>query len=149
MRTLLFLGLAIGAAFMANWFTIERDGDHTRIDINKDEIRHDANNVIEKGREILEKRERDGQANAQSNEGYWPAENNWPPTTPVQNMGYSDQGDEGNPPGYQPGNQGQTYNDPNYGGSNYGGQTYPNQTPANRQTPTYPASSRMPPPWQR
>ncbi|TWU16739.1 hypothetical protein [Allorhodopirellula heiligendammensis] len=150
MRTILFLGLAIGAAFMANWFTIERDGDRTRIDINKDEIRNDAQHAIEKGREILDKREHGRQANTPPGDGYAPTQQGWPQSAPVQNTGYSDQGPYGNAPGYgyQPGPGEQ-----NYGTQNQGpppaGQPYGNQSAPSGYPLTYPASARTPPPWRQ
>lgn len=160
MRTLIFLGLAIGAAFMANWFTIERDGDHTRIDINKSEIRNDAKNAIEKGREILDKRERERQAEARTPDGYMPPDGyaapdgDWPPSTPAHNTGYTGQGAYGNQPGYN-GQQGQPYGDPGYDNPYEGGPIYDNPSPPGGYAPSYPAPTgdpaptRNPPPWQR
>lgn len=69
MRTLLLLGLAIGGAFMAGWFTIERDGDRTRIEINKSEIRSDTRQAIDKGRDYLDKREQEQLQQAQMQNG--------------------------------------------------------------------------------
>ncbi|MEM9367461.1 MAG: hypothetical protein AAGD07_15830 [Planctomycetota bacterium] len=69
MRTLLLLGLAIGGAFMAGWFTIERDGDRTRIEINKSEIRSDTRQAIDKGRDYLDQREQQRLQQAQMQTG--------------------------------------------------------------------------------
>lgn len=166
MRTLLFLGLVIGAAFMANWFTIERDGERTRIDINRDEIRSDAQHAIEKGREILDKRERERHTSSPPVEGYGPdagygpAAGNWPASGSAQNTGYSAPGTYGNPPAYsdqsypvQPtGGQpagGQAYGGQAYGGQAYGGQNDATPSPPRGYGPTYPASAGNPPPWQR
>lgn len=145
MRTLLFLGLAIGAAFMANWFTVERDGDRTRIDINRDEIRSDAQHAIEKGREILDKREQDHQTSVPPTEGNGPTQSHWPQSGPVQNTGYSGQGGYGNPPSYS----GQNDEGQNYQGQPASGQAYENQSPPSGYGPTYPASAGNTPPWQR
>ncbi|TWT74235.1 hypothetical protein [Allorhodopirellula solitaria] len=152
MRTLLFLGLAIGAAFMANWFTIERDGDSTRIDINKKEIRNDTKQAIDRGREILDNHNQ-GRQTATSADGYPPAEQSWPPpqpSAPAANDGYARPASYGNQPAY--GNQ-------NYGGQPYDNQSYDNQphdAPAYNKQPassgygtTYPTSTRSPPPWQQ
>lgn len=125
MRTILLLGLAIGGAFMAGWFTIERDGDKTRIEINKTEIRSDARSAIDRGRDILDERQREQAAQqaaqqqggypAQGQGGYYPGAapanpNAWPPQggQPVQGAGYST---------------------PNYGAPNY------NQPPAYNNYP--------------
>lgn len=135
---------------MANWFTIEGDGDRTRIDINRDEIRSDAQHAIDKGREILDKQNRELQSNMPPAEGFAPATGNWPASGPVQNTGYSGQPTFGNPPSYS----GQNYPaqppaaQP-YNGQPYGGQPYQNQAPPSGYGPTYPASAGNTPPWQR
>lgn len=145
MRTLLFLGLALGAAFMANWFTIERDGDRTRIDINRDTIRSDAQHAVDKGREMLDHQKRELQTNMPPAESFAPATGNWPVSGPVQNTGFSGQGSYGNPPPYS----GQNYQGQPANGQPYGGQAYENQSPPSGYGPNYPASAGNPPPWQR
>lgn len=57
MRTIFILGLLIGIAFLAGWFTIDRQAELTTIQINKSEIREDAKKAIERGREYLERQE--------------------------------------------------------------------------------------------
>ncbi len=54
---------------MAGWFTIDRDGDRTTIQIDKSEIREDARGALEKGREFIDRREEERQArfNAEQN----------------------------------------------------------------------------------
>lgn len=65
MRNLLILGMLACGAFFAGWFTIERDGDRTRIEINKSEIKGDLSQLKERGREYLDDRREDGYANDQ------------------------------------------------------------------------------------
>ena len=63
MRTLFFIGLIGVAAFMAGWFTISRDGEHTTIQFNRSEIRQDARRAIDRGREFLNEQDQQrGQA---------------------------------------------------------------------------------------
>lgn len=57
MRTIFILGILLGIAFLAGWFTVDRDTELTTIQINKSEIRVDAEKAIERGREYLERRE--------------------------------------------------------------------------------------------
>ena len=52
-RTILILGALALCAFMAGWFTIQRDDSETTIRINRDEIRADTSKAIAKGRELL------------------------------------------------------------------------------------------------
>ncbi|WDQ16976.1 hypothetical protein PSR62_00120 [Rhodopirellula sp. P2] len=127
MRTILLLGLAIGGAFMAGWFTIERDGDKTRIEINKTEIRSDTRSAIDRGRDILDERQREQAAQQQ---------------VAQQPGGYPDQGQGGYYPGGAPTNpnawppqggqpvQGAGYSTPSYGVPNY-------NVPNSNQTPGY------------
>lgn len=136
MRTILLLGLAIGGAFMAGWFTIERDGDKTRIEINKTEIRTDARSAIDRGRDMLDERQRQQAAQQQGGYpdqgqgGYFPGAapvnpNAWPPQggQPVQGAGYSTPSSGYSTP---------SYNAPNYGVPNY------NQPPAYDNYPAAP-----------
>ncbi|WP_182865040.1 hypothetical protein [Stieleria mannarensis] len=53
-RTLVILGVLAVCAFMAGWFTIQRDENETTIRFNRDEIRADTSKAIAKGRELLE-----------------------------------------------------------------------------------------------
>lgn len=59
MRNLLVIGMLLVGAFMAGWFKVNRDGDRTTIEINRNEIRGDARNAIDRGREFLDRREYD------------------------------------------------------------------------------------------
>lgn len=52
-RTIVILGILAACAFMAGWFTIDRDDKETTIRFNRDEIRADTSKAIAKGREIL------------------------------------------------------------------------------------------------
>lgn len=65
----MMLAVLVVIGFMAGWFSIERDGDQTKIEINRDEIRQDAQQAVDRGREYLEQRgQQAGQA--ASNAGY-------------------------------------------------------------------------------
>ena len=55
MRTLFVIGLLLVCAFMAGWFTVHRDEEGTTIRINRDEIRGDARQALDRGREILDR----------------------------------------------------------------------------------------------
>lgn len=57
MRNLFIIGMLLVAAFMAGWFKVNRDGERTTIEINRSEIRGDARNAINRGREYLDQRE--------------------------------------------------------------------------------------------
>jgi regulatory protein YycI of two-component signal transduction system YycFG len=56
MRNLFIIALLILGAFLAGWFTVNRDGERTTIEINKSEIRQDTKQVIERGKEFLHER---------------------------------------------------------------------------------------------
>ena len=162
MRSLLLLGLAVGGAFMAGWFTIDRNEGRTLIEINRDEIRADTRQAIDKGRDLLEKREQERLARQQQSGGTnpaqspWPAENNWPAQGPwppqngtVQGAGYA------GPAPYSPqtpyGGQPAYGQQPQYGSGPGFNTTYPaplNQPPPAIQQPA-PRWSEMPPPWQQ
>lgn len=49
--------MLLTAASTAGWFSIQRDGDNLSIDINRAEIRGDTKNMIDRGREILDRQE--------------------------------------------------------------------------------------------
>lgn len=74
-RNLILIGMVVGAASMAGWFSINREGDQTTILINKAEIAEDARRAIDRGRNYLDEREQrytnqqDGQPE-QWNDGY-------------------------------------------------------------------------------
>lgn len=55
MRNLFMIGMLITGAFMAGWFKIQRDGERTTIEINRNEIRSDARQAIDRGREFLDR----------------------------------------------------------------------------------------------
>lgn len=57
MRNLFIIGMLGVAAFTAGWFNINREGDSTTIEINRAEIRQDARRAIDRGREILDRRD--------------------------------------------------------------------------------------------
>lgn len=57
MRNLMIIGMLLMAAFMAGWFKINRDGENTTIEIDRGEIRHDAERAITRGREYLDRYE--------------------------------------------------------------------------------------------
>lgn len=81
-RSIFFLGAMSVVAFMAGWFTIERDGDRTRIEINRSEIRSDARQALDRGRDYWEQRQQQlaseqGRGLLQNGEGYFPAANNF------------------------------------------------------------------------
>ena len=54
MRNLMIIGMLLVAAFMAGWFKINRDGENTTIEINRNEIRQDAESAISRGRAYLD-----------------------------------------------------------------------------------------------
>ncbi len=56
-RTVLFLAALALCAFMAGWFTIDRNEQETTIRFDRDEIRADASKALSKGREILKANE--------------------------------------------------------------------------------------------
>ena len=106
MRNLLIIGMLVGGAFMAGWFKINRDGDHTTIDINRAEIRSDARSAINRGRKILDEREQraaDQQQQRSADDRYadrngaYPQQQTGYQDGPYQETGYR------NPQGYQDG----------------------------------------------
>lgn len=82
MRTIFILGLLLGIAFLAGWFTIDRDSELTTIQINKSEIREDAEKAIERGREYLERHEQTQSATPKSLEAPWGPAPAWEPKDP-------------------------------------------------------------------
>jgi hypothetical protein len=158
MRTLFVLGLVLTCAFMAGWFTINRDGGETTIKINRDEIRNDAKTAINKGRDYLD---RDGnpvnQADGQQNYQQYPQAGDQ----------FAGQQQYGNQPGYNA-SQGQYQANQYQQGQpvpaswanqpqqSYQQAGYPNQRPANQSANQndgyyYPQSQqaqRPPAPWE-
>ncbi len=57
-RNLIFLAMAVGAATMAGWLSIDREGDQATIHLNRAEIRSDTSRIIDRGRELLDERGR-------------------------------------------------------------------------------------------
>ncbi|QDV12199.1 hypothetical protein CA51_20780 [Rosistilla oblonga] len=98
MRNIFILGILVVGAFMAGWFTIDRDGEQTTIKINRTEIREDAKQAIDRGKEYLERQNlgaphEEGQVNALYNTVEQAA----------SKLRYVQQGGEyGAPAGYQP-----------------------------------------------
>lgn len=102
-RNIIVLGMLVGAASMAGWFTINREGDQTSIQFNRDEIRSDAARAIDRGRQYLDQREHQfaseqGSASNYLDEGYGYDQSSY------QQQSYQ-----------QPSYQGQTYNQGQYG----------------------------------
>jgi hypothetical protein len=56
-RNLVLIGVAVGAASMAGWFSINREGDQTSIQFNRSEIRDDAQRAIDRGRKYFDERD--------------------------------------------------------------------------------------------
>ncbi|NND98347.1 MAG: hypothetical protein HKN47_13580 [Pirellulaceae bacterium] len=117
MRSILVIGLVLGCAFMAGWFTINRDGGETTIRIDRDEIRSDAKTAINRGREYLDQ----GQpGHTQYPEtGQQPADGQTAPAswTQYQNQQYPNQ----------------QYPNQQYTNQQYTNQSYPNQQYPNQQ----------------
>jgi len=151
---------------MAGWFTIERDGDRTRIEINKSEIRSDTRQAIDRGRQYIDQREQERLA-AQQNAGggNWPQQNQFPqpdgfsqpqagygPTQPDFTQPQSGFGQT--QPGFDQSQPGFGQSQPNYGFPNQQAPTtaFPDPNgfnanfPAGSATPRY---SQSPPPWQQ
>jgi hypothetical protein len=59
MRNLLIFGMVLAAATMAGWLKVQRDGERTTIEIDRGEIRSDAKQAIERGRDFLDRRDRE------------------------------------------------------------------------------------------
>ena len=131
MRNLFIIGMLLVGAFMAGWFKVNRDGERTTIEINRSEIRSDARKAIDRGREILDRRDQQyaqsqqysdqqysdqqypNQQNADANQAYWPQEqlasqpNPWG-TAPQQSYdaaGYPPQSYDGQYQNYYPQDQ--------------------------------------------
>lgn len=60
-RFVMILVVLAGLAFMANWFTINRDEETTTIQIDRQQIRSDLSKAAEKGRNLIEKHRKEGE----------------------------------------------------------------------------------------
>ncbi|QDT03614.1 hypothetical protein K227x_19980 [Rubripirellula lacrimiformis] len=119
MRNLFIIGMLGVAAFMAGWFKINRDGDSTTIEINRAEIREDARKAIEKGREVLDRREMADQERYADGQD---ASYGSPMGPPIAN-GYPDQAGYQNQPPQRPTD---VYDDRGFGQpAGYGAPAYP------------------------
>ncbi len=80
MRNLFIIGVMVGGAFMAGWFTINREGDRTTIEINRGEIRNDTRNAIDRGREFLDRQQQQNQDDSNNwTEQPYPTEDSYAP----------------------------------------------------------------------
>ena len=137
MRTIFVIGLVLICAFMAGWFTVNRDDGETTIRINRDEIRSDTRAAINRGREFLDER---GQRVAPPEGQY--VQDEYGAQQPVQYQTqyqpqYQNQGQtQALPTGYRPTDQGQPYSNQPVQNSNSAGQResyyYPNDPNATR-----------------
>lgn len=105
-RSFMILGLLTAVAFMAGWFSINREGDRTLIEINRDEIRSDARQAIDRGRDYWEQRrlqeaQRQQQGYAQNPNGGSPWGNPQSPYTNPPVEGYEGSGGYAPIPNYQ------------------------------------------------
>ncbi|QDT60963.1 hypothetical protein SV7mr_34920 [Stieleria bergensis] len=72
-RFVMILVVLAGLAFMANWFTINRDEETTTIQIDRQQIRSDLSKAAEKGRKLIEKHRKEGERTVDA--GSQPVEN--------------------------------------------------------------------------
>lgn len=147
MRNLMILGMIGVAAFMAGWFKINRDAEHTTIEFNRAEIREDARRAIERGREIIDRSTNADQQRYAN--GSTPAADQGFPSQGFPSQGFPGQASQppqyGQPAGYQsPGFPQPGYGQPGYGQPNYGQPSY--VPPVANQPNSYgqPASYRDP-----
>ncbi|TWU47448.1 hypothetical protein Poly51_52480 [Rubripirellula tenax] len=133
MRNLIIIGMLGMAAFMAGWFKINRDGDRTTIEINRAEIRSDTRKAIDKGREVLDRREQEEQQRYAEQQGE-PQGQGYPqpPVTQYNDRGFGQPASYGQPNAY---GQPDAYGRPSYPPPSYG-------------TP-YPQQQQGPPPYQQ
>lgn len=130
MRNLLLLGGLIVAASMAGWFSVDRNDGETTIKINRTEIRNDAKQAIDKGRDYLNRRDN---PNYRGEQGY----------------GYVNESGRDSYPGQSPPNQDLRYDYGQYGGQPAGTsaeqplryQEYGPQQPASGAPSRYPVQS--------
>lgn len=145
MRNLMVLGMLLVGASMAGWFTVNRQGDRTTIEIDREEIRDDARSALSRGRELLNRVESDGGVegiveSAWGNEGQqgsfpdaqiaqqpqWPQQPQAWPQQPQQNWQQQPQQNW----------QQQPYQQPNYQPNNPGFQNQGQPLPANQPVGT-------------
>lgn len=70
-RTIAIFGILALCAFMAGWFTIDRDDQETTIRFNRDEIRSDTAEALAKGREFLNNKLSEDNADGQMDDGQY------------------------------------------------------------------------------
>ncbi len=155
MRNIIIIAMLLAAASAAGWFQIQRDGEHTRIDINRAEIREDARRAIDRGREILDRRDAQNSSNAAAdqtpdpyNDGSYPNQGG---TYPV---GYNDYNSPTDPRYSNPPPQSNYPANAPYNGyengppANYGSQsnypTPPSTRPYGQQPVDYPQYGQPP-----
>ena len=80
MRNLLIIAMLLTGAFMAGWFQVQRDGDRTTIEINRQEIRQDTREALDRGREFLRQQEMQGDFSAGAPDASFPLVNQQPST---------------------------------------------------------------------
>ena len=150
MRNLLIIGMLLVGAFMAGWFQINREGDRTTIEINRNEIRSDTRKAIDRGRDFLDRRDQQYATPSQpayddQGRAYWPEQiaaqqEQW---GNVQQQSYNQetysQPQYGRADYRDPGYGSSTYGNPNYGNSSYDAQGQP--LPSTQQ-PYYPPVNR-------
>ncbi|OYP34374.1 hypothetical protein [Rhodopirellula sp. MGV] len=74
-RSLVILGALAFCAFLAGWFTIDRNEKETTIRFDRDEIRSDTAKAIEKGKEFLENhRQMNAEGGLENPAGEYPQE---------------------------------------------------------------------------
>lgn len=115
---------------MAGWFQIQREGGETTIKINRTEIRNDARNAIDRGREFLDKREQQFAEQEQNQQQqFWPQEQvAVQPQPGFQNQAYPNQPYQNQNQQFQ--QQPQVYQGQQQGGNYYPPQQYPPQSQA-------------------
>lgn len=72
MRNIVIIAMLLAAASTAGWFSINRDGDHLQIDINRAEVRNDTRTMIERGREILARQQQAANSQTPAPAQPWP-----------------------------------------------------------------------------
>lgn len=126
MRNLMILGMIGVAAFMAGWFKINRDAEHTTIEFNRAEIREDARRAIERGREIIERSSNTDQQRYA--DGSAPVPGQGSPSQGFPSQGFPGQSGQppqyGQPAGYQQPGQPSGFGQPGYTQPNYGQPSY-------------------------
>ena len=130
-RNLILIVMVVGAASMAGWFSINREGDQTTIQINRAEIREDAGRLFDRGREFLDEREQRLASQRQDNGESWNESGGYETYSEqdYRNAGYTDSRSDYQTDRYQS----QQYRDDRYQDSSYHRKQY--QT--DRQTEVY------------